>query len=134
MGSKQRLHYNGQIDEPFVGFDGGNIRNPCGVWRYHFELPIQRVIDDNKWLTDILARSALVADLSADDCLTGQPRDTVWATGFAQFHQIVMQLAIAVDLTAVFPCGLEQLGLLGVFARADLTAPLAMHRNFWEGC
>jgi len=111
---------DGQIQEAFVGFDVGNIRHPSGIWCCHIKLPIQRIVDHDRWFAAMLTRLAwlaFVANLSANARQTGQSSNAVWATGLALFDQIVMQFAVSVNLAAVFSRIREQFGLTGILTR-----------------
>jgi len=75
-----------------------SVGHPNLVRRLHVELPIQGVVDDDRRLAAKLAGTALVADLRLDASQLGEPGDTVRADAFALLEEVVMQLAITVDL------------------------------------
>ena len=56
-----------------------------------------------------------VADLCPDARQSGQPGNAVGATGLAVIQQIIVQLAVAIDLAAVVPGPPDQLCLPSVF-------------------
>lgn len=102
---------NGEIGEALAGSNVGDVRHPGSVWSRHVELPVERIIDDDRRSATIDAGTAFVADLRLDPGEMRQTRNPVWVAYLALIEKIVVQLAIAVDLAAFFPCLQEQLGL-----------------------
>src|SRR5690606_20275074 len=89
----------------------GDVCHPRPVRRIDIELPSKGVIDHNRWLAAIGARTALIADLRLDPgqlCKTGDAVDT---TGLSLIEKVVMQLSIAIDPAALFPRLVEEFGL-----------------------
>ena len=56
-----------------------------------------------------------IADLGLDPSLPGQAGNTVGTAGLTLIKQVVMQLAVAIDLAALLPGILNELGLAVVF-------------------
>jgi len=63
----------------------------------------------------IAARTALVADLCLDTRKSGQPGNAVRAAGLAVIQQVIVQLAVAINLAAVVPGLSDQLRLPSIF-------------------
>ena len=61
------------------------------------------------------ARPALVADLRPDARQPRQPGNAVGAAGLAVIQQVIVQLAVAIDLAAVVPSFADQIGLPDIF-------------------
>lgn len=106
-----------EVDEPYLRPDIGNIGHPDLVRCLDVELPVESIIDHDRWLATITAGAAPVADLRLDTCKLSQSGYPVRTDALALFNQIVMQLAIAIDLAALRPSLLQQLGLAPVFLR-----------------
>lgn len=77
-----------------------------------------RSLVHNRWLAAIAAGAAPVADLRRDPGKLRQSGDPVRTDAFALFNQIIMQLAIAVDLAALRPGLVQQPGLTPVLPHA----------------
>lgn len=101
------VDHDSQIGKALHGANVGDVCYPSPVWRSHVELPGQRVADRQGWLAAVAARSALVACLRLDTRQSGQPGDTVRAGCLSLIEQIIVQLALAIDLAAIVP-GLPQ--------------------------
>lgn len=99
-----------RVDEPVIGY-------PDLVRGLDVELPVESMIDHNRWLTAIAAEAAPVADLRLDPGKLRQSGDPVRTDAFALFNQIIMQLAIAVDLAALRPGLVQQLDLAPALLR-----------------
>ncbi len=93
---------------PDVGDDG----YPNLVRNLDIKLPVEGVVDHDRRLAAIAAGAALVADLCLDPRLLRQSGNAVRTNAFALFDQIVMQLAVAVDLATLGPSLLQQFELL----------------------
>ena len=98
-----------KVDEPFLRPDIGNIGHPNLVRGLDVELPVKSIIDHDRWLATITAGAAPVADLRLDTCKLSQSGYPVRTDALALFNQIVMELAIAIDLAALRPGLLQQL-------------------------
>lgn len=66
----EEIEHDRQIGEAFVGADVGDVCHPGLVRRLHVEPAIERVVDRQRGLAAVMARSALVADLRPD---AGEP-------------------------------------------------------------
>src|SRR5690606_35752273 len=88
---------------------------PRPVWRIDIELPGKGVIDHDRRLATIGARTALIADLRLDPSELGETGDAVGATALSLIKKVVVQLAITIDPAALFPCLVEKLGLTCIF-------------------
>lgn len=93
----------------------GEIRHPDPVGFIHVELPVEAVVDDHGRSSAIAARSPPISDLGLDPGQPGKTRDTVQAARLSLIKQIVMKLAISIDLTALLPRPAEQFRLADVF-------------------
>ena len=74
-------------------------------------MPVELIIDDDRRSAAIDAGTAFVADLRLYSGETRQARDPVRAAHLSPIEEVVVQLAITVDLAALFPCLQEQIGL-----------------------
>lgn len=110
------VDHDRQIGEAFHGADVGDVCHPGMVWRSHVELAIQRVVDRQGRLAAIATGPALVADLRLDTRYPGQTSNAVRAAGLALIQQIIVQLAIAIDLATVVPGLPNQLRLPSIFS------------------
>ena len=110
-----QVDHDGQIGKAFLGADVGDVCHPGPVWRSHVELAIQSVVDGHGWLATIVTRPPFVADLRPDTRQPGQPGNAVRATGLAVIQQVIVLLAVAIDLAAVVPGPPDQLRLPGIF-------------------
>src|SRR5690606_29132233 len=97
------------------GFDIGDVGHPRSVRRIDVELPSQGVVDHHRWPAAIGAGSAPIANLGLDPGQSGQARNAVGTTGFTLVYQVVMQLAVAIDLAALLPGVINHSGLANVF-------------------
>lgn len=68
-------------------------------------------------IATIAAGAAHVADLRLDPRKLHQSGDPVRTDAFALVNQVIMQLAIAIDLTALGPSFVQQFSLTPVFLR-----------------
>ena len=82
----------------------------------YVKLLVERVVDSDGRPAAIDAGTAFVADLCFDPSKTGQTRNPVRAADLSLIEKVVVQLAITVDLAALFPCLQEQIGLSPVLA------------------
>ena len=89
----------------------GDVCHPSAIRCRHFELPVQRVVHDDRGPTAITARLLLVANLRLNARKASQPRNALLRHGLAHLDQIVMDLAISIDLAAVGPSLLGQCSL-----------------------
>lgn len=103
---------DGEIGKALTGPDVGDVRDPGRVWSCDVELPVERIIYDDGRPATVDAGTAFVAYLRLDPGNTCQACDPVRAAYLALVEKIVVQLSIAVDLAALFPCLQEQIGLL----------------------
>jgi hypothetical protein len=74
-------------------------------------LTVQSGVDDNGRPAAVNSGTALVADLSLYPGNRRQTRNPVVAACLAVIEQVVIKLAIPVDLAALFPSRLEQINL-----------------------
>ena len=63
---------DGQIREAFQSPDIGYVCDPDAIGLLHVELPVQRVVDDQRWLAAAMSRPTFIADLGLDSGLFGQ--------------------------------------------------------------
>ncbi len=105
-----------EICEALTSSDVGNVRDPGLVRSRYVKLPVERVADSDGRPAAVDAGTAFVANLRPDPGETGQTCNPVRATHLALVEKIVVQLAITVDLAALFPCLQEQVGLSLVLA------------------
>ena len=115
--ARVKVDHDSQIDKAFQGADVGDVRHPCLVWGCNIELPGQCVVDHLGWLAAVTARPALVADPRLDPGQAGKASHPVRAAGLTLVEQVVVQLAIAVNLAALFPGLPDQSGLPSIFLR-----------------
>lgn len=125
------IDHHREIGEAFVGPDVGDVRDPRLVRTSNVELTVQSVVDDNGRPAAINSGTALVADLSLYPGNPRQTRNPVGAACLAVIEQVVMKLAIPVDLAALFPSRLEQIDLPLVLSSRE---PEARHKTRWDGC
>src|SRR3546814_13375475 len=85
------------------------------VWVTNFKLPVQRVADRNRWITTVPGGPTFIANLGFDPRQSGQACDPVRAAGLPLIPEVIVQLAIAIDLAAVLPGFFEQLCLSLIF-------------------
>lgn len=111
------IDHDRQIGKAFQCQDIGDVGDPCAIRSLHIELPVQCVVDNRGWLAAILPRPALIADLGPDADKSGETRNPVWATGFSLIEQVIVSLAIAIDLATVPPCLSDEFRLPNVFLR-----------------
>lgn len=79
--------------------------------RVYVEPAIKCIVDGQGRLAAILARPTFIADVSLNPGAPRKVRHPVQATALAHVHQVVVELAIPVDLAAVAPCRADELGL-----------------------
>ncbi len=107
--------HDGQIGKALQGSDVGDVCHPSPVGRGHVELATQSVVDRQGRLAAIAPRSAPVTDLRLDTRQPGQSGNAVQAAGLTLIQQVVVQLAVAIDLTTVVPGLPDQLCLPSIF-------------------
>ena len=95
----------------------GDVCYPNPIRCVDGELPIQCVVHDDRRPSTINAGLLLVADLRLNAGKAGQPCNAVFGYDLPHIDQIIVDFAVAVDLTAVFPRLLHQLGLALIFLR-----------------
>ena len=77
----------------------------------------QRIIDDQRRLSPVISRPALVADLCPDTSQFGQARNPVRASDLALIDEVIVQFAVPLHIAAILPGLADQLGLASVFLR-----------------
>ena len=97
----------------------GDVRDPCPVRSLDVELPVERIIDNDGGAAAIFARTTFVTDLSLDPGKPCQTCDAVRAAHLSLIEQIVMKLAIAIDLAALGPGLPDQFGLADIVPRTQ---------------
>tara|TARA_R110002051_G_scaffold144188_1_gene217112 strand:+ start:793 stop:1428 length:636 start_codon:yes stop_codon:yes gene_type:complete len=98
-----KVNDDGKIRKSFLCLDIGDVSHPSGIWSGGIKLPIQFVGSDDSRFAAIFAGTLLVTDPGADACITGQSGDTVRTATFSHIQQIIMDFAVAICPTAVFP-------------------------------
>jgi hypothetical protein len=116
------IDHHRDIGETFVGSDIGYVGDPGLVRGRDVELPSQRVVGDNGRPAAVNSRTVLVADLSLYPGNPRQTRDPVGAGCLAVIEQVVMKLAIPLNIAACPD------------RHACSWASEAKHRNRWDGC
>jgi hypothetical protein len=116
--TREEVEHDRQISEALVGANVGDVGHPGLVRRLHVEPAVERVVDGERRLASIRAGTALVADLRPDPGLPRQPSDPARTAALAHVHEVVVKLAITIDLPAVPPSSANELGLPLVFLRA----------------
>ncbi len=104
------INDDGEIGEALTGSDIGDLRDPGGVWSRDVELPVERIVYGDGRPAAVDAGTAFVANLRLYPSNACQASDPVRAAHLALVEKIVVQLSIAVDLAALFPCLQEQIG------------------------
>lgn len=84
-------------------------------------------VDHDRRLAAITSGAAPVADLRLDPRQLRQSGNAVRTNAFALFDQIVMQLAVALDLAALGPSLLQQFGLAPVLPHARWLSGVFSH-------
>lgn len=108
------------LDGPVIG----DVRDRCLVRTLDVKLPGDRIVDNDGRPAALFARTTLATDLSLDPGKPCQTRDAVRSTYLSLIEQIVMKLAIVLDLAALFPSLKQEIALslvlTGPFARRVL--------------
>lgn len=113
----EKIDGDGKIASTLLGCDVGDVGHPDLFWRTNLKLPIQPIVCDHRRLATISARTAHVSNLCGNTRQVGQTDHAVLRACLALIAQIVVQLAIALDLAAVGPCLLDQLQLPRILVR-----------------
>lgn len=106
-----------EIGKALLRPDVGDVRHPDTIRCFDVELPVEVLVDHDRRLASVAARTPLVADLRLDPCKLCQSGHAVRADTFFLLQKIVVQFAIAVDLAAVGPGIQQHLRLALVFNR-----------------
>lgn len=115
--TRKEVDHDGKIGKAFQCPNVGDVchTDPGGL--LHIELPVEAVVKDHGRSSAITARPTPISDLGLDPSQSGKTRDTVQVTRFSLIKQIVMKLAISIDLTALLPGLAQQFSLTDVFPR-----------------
>jgi hypothetical protein len=119
-----------------VGAGVGYVSHPHPVGLDHVELLLQVIGHNRRWSGITLTGAPTVAGLRTQTLVAHQPIGTVFAAAVAEIMQIVLNLAVAIDATALQPRLLDQsqkaLVLLlsfGYGRTASDVIPAGMHRH-----
>ena len=106
-----------EVGKALMRLDVGDVCYPDFIWGLDMELPVEGIVDHDRRLATIAGGAALVADLRSDPRKLRQSGDPVRTDAFALVNQVIMQLAIALDLTALAPSLVQHFSLAPVFLR-----------------
>jgi hypothetical protein len=95
----------------------GDIRHPRAIWGIDRELAIQRVVDHNGGLAALHSRLLFVPDLRLNACKAGQTGNAALRCSLAHIDHVVIDFAVAVNLTTVVSDLFDQLGLTFILQR-----------------
>ena len=109
---------DGQIGEALQCPDICDVGHPDPVRRFNVELSVECVVNDHGWPAAVSAGPPFVTDKGFDARKFAQACDAVRAASLTLIQEIVVKLAIAVDLATIRPRLPHQLGLAGIFAGA----------------
>ena len=98
-----------------MGADEGDICNPELIRGIDIELSVQGVVGHDSRAATIRAGLLFVTNLGPYPCQTGQAPSPVGADVLPEITQIVMQLAVSIDLTTFRPGRFDELGLPLIF-------------------
>ena len=113
-----KIDDDGKIRKAFHRLDVCDVGDPKAIGRVHIKLTVKCVIDDQRRLAAVLAGTALVSDLRFDTSTFCQSCNAVRATSLPLITQIIMQLPIAIDITAINPCLADDLRLPMILLRS----------------
>ncbi len=95
--------------------DVSDIGGPERVRRIHVKLPVQGIVRHDCWAATIGARPFFRTNLGLYARQSRKTPNPVRACLFAKIAQIIVQLAVAIDLVSVIAGQFHQLGLTLIF-------------------
>jgi hypothetical protein len=95
-----------------------NRREAELVRRIHIELPVQGIVRHHTGAATIRARLLFVTNLGPYARQSCQTPSSVGADVFAEIAQVIVQLAVSVDLATFLPSRFDELGLPPILQRS----------------
>ena len=108
---RKQIDHDCQIQETPVRADISDIGDPKLVGGIHVELPVQRIVRHDSRTATIRARLLFITNLGPYARQSGQAPSPIGTDVFAEIAQIVMQLAVSLDLATLLPSCLDKHGL-----------------------
>ena len=113
-----KIDDDGKIGKALHRLDVCDVGDPKEIGLVHIKLTVKCVIDDQRRLAAVLAWTGLLSDLRFDSNTFCQSCNAVRATSLSLITQIIMQLPIAIDITAINPCLADELRLPIILLRS----------------
>ena len=108
---RKQIDHDCQIQETPVRADISDIGDPKLVGGIHVELPVQSIVRHDSRTATIRARLLFITNLGPYARQSGQAPSPIGTDVFAEIAQIVMQLAVSLDLATLLPSCLDKHGL-----------------------